>query len=122
MAIAISIYTAGAASGILSYVNCVANSSAIIGQAFAVTVAGGAVAGAVATGNSKGAVKGALMAAVTFGIGHGGFNGSRLISNDVGHFAAHGVVSGISAEVDGGQFIRLIHEIHPFGADVKKHS
>ena len=104
MAIAISIYTAGAASGILSYVNCVANSSAIIGQAFAVTVAGGAAAGAVATGNSKGAVKGALMAAVTFGIGHGGFNGSRLISNDVGHFAAHGVVSGISAEVDGGQF------------------
>ena len=68
----------------------------------------GMLSGAIATGNLKGAVKGGLQAAVTFGIAHGGAGGTGWIKAGKGfnyaRTAAHAVVGGISAEVDGGKF------------------
>lgn len=119
VAIAISIYTAGAASALLaSAANAAAAGAAGVGfaggaaltaassvmatQALVTSVVGGVLAGAVSSGNLKGAVKGGIMAAVTFGIGHGmdGFGG---LEGGAKVFA-HSAVAGISAEVDGGKF------------------
>ena len=69
----------------------------------------GAVSGAIATGSFKGALKGglraSLQAAVTYGIGHG-FNGGKGIGKpgSITRAVAHGVVGGVSAEIDGGKF------------------
>ncbi len=72
-------------------------------NAFGVVASGGALSGAVATGNLKGALKGAVTAVVTYGIGHG-FNGKGGIQDPFARGFAHSVVSGVSAEVDGGNF------------------
>jgi RHS repeat-associated protein len=115
-AIAITVYTAGAASSLMSSSAAFASSGAAGGwaaftsiastlqtQALITVVAGGVAAGGIASGNLKGAVKGGIIAAVTFGIGHGGAGGASPFGSS-GKMFAHSVVSGISAEVDGGQF------------------
>ncbi|MBL4661008.1 MAG: hypothetical protein JKY19_11685, partial [Alcanivoracaceae bacterium] len=112
LAIAITVYTAGAASAVLA--GSAATSAAVAGsvsQALAISVAGGALSGGVATGSLKGAVKGGIFAAITFGIGHGGSNAKGVkdgssafgLGNN-GRIVAHSIVSGISAEIDGGSF------------------
>ena len=107
LAIGITVATSGAASTILA--NSAAASvsglatSAAVGQAFAITVVGGAVAGAISTGNLNGALKGAVFAAVTFGIGHGGGGGTSAFTAGE-KLVAHSLVAGVSAEVDGGKF------------------
>ncbi|WP_223786729.1 RHS repeat-associated core domain-containing protein [Marinicella meishanensis] len=117
VAIAVSIYTAGAASSLMSLVGT-ANTATIglfgstmatitsanaVSAALITSIVGGAISGAVASGNLKGAVKGGVMAALTFGIGHGG-GGGRALFGKTGTTMAHSIVSGISAEVDGGKF------------------
>lgn len=124
VAIVVSVYTAGAASGLMAGAQAASlagsasgiagfaggamasyASSALVTQAIIVSVAGGAVAGAISTGNLKGAVKGGVMAAVTFGIGHG-FDGTGGVGavGSADRIIAHSLVSGVSAEIDGGQF------------------
>ena len=122
-AIAITIYTAGAASAAMaasSAASAISGAAASIGfsgmstafagvaatlqtQAFLISVAGGALAGGVSAGSLKGAVKGGIIAAVTFGIGHGAQGGASPFS-DPQRIFAHSLVSGVSAEVDGGKF------------------
>ncbi len=69
----------------------------------------GALSGAVATGSLKGALKGGIQAALTYGIAHGSGGDGWIKASKSGGFnyartIAHGVVGGISAEVDGGKF------------------
>ncbi|MBL4660381.1 MAG: hypothetical protein JKY19_08495, partial [Alcanivoracaceae bacterium] len=68
----------------------------------------GTVVGAINAGNLKGAVKGGIFASITFGIGHGfkGFDGKAGIGEEFSRsrIFAHALVSGVSAEVDGGSF------------------
>jgi hypothetical protein len=121
VAIAISVYTAGASSALLgassTFSSAAAATSSLGGissffagvasafqtQALITTAIGGALSGAVATGTLKGAVKGGIFAAVTFGIGHGAAGGASPFG-DKGRFFAHAAAAGISAEIDGGKF------------------
>ncbi len=68
----------------------------------------GAVVGVINTGNLKGAVKGGIFAAISFGIGHKfkGFDNVPGIGTEgsSARIFAHALVSGVSAEVDGGNF------------------
>jgi RHS repeat-associated protein len=112
VAIVITIYTGGTAAG-ASW--GLLGSSVGPGQAFAVTVIGGAAAGAVQTGTLKGAATGAISGAMFFGVGqyfdaagwaHLGKDTANALSG-TGHAAktlAHGVAGGITAELGGGNF------------------
>ncbi len=107
LAIAITVYTAGAANQLLFTAGLSPTSLAAAAtmkiQAFSLIVGGGSVSGGIASGSLKGAIKGGIIAAVTFGIGHGAEGGFSPFSNG-GKMFAHSVVSGISAEIDGGKF------------------
>ena len=87
-AIIISYYTGGLAAN-----------AATVGEAFWITVAGGAAAGAVQTGNARGAATGAFSAGLFFGIGQH-FGDAR----SVGKTVAHGLAGGVMAELQGGNF------------------
>ncbi len=123
VAIAVSVWTAGAASALMatsSAYSALGGISAALGgsgagffamaasyasQALITTVVGGAAVGAISSGNLKGALKGGIVAAVTFGIGHG-FDGMGGIGSEhsFSRIFAHSMVSGVSAEIDGGKF------------------
>ncbi len=83
-------------------------SSVQTGATFFSSAVTGAVIGAINTGNLKGAVKGGIFAAITFGIGHKfkGFDNVPGIGEEgsSARIFAHALVSGVSAEVDGGSF------------------
>lgn len=113
VAIVITIYTGGTAAG--ASWGAFSGASLTTGQAFAVTVIGGAAAGAVQTGTLKGAATGAISGAMFFGVGqyfdaagwaHLGKDTANALSG-TGHAAktlAHGVAGGITAELGGGNF------------------
>ena len=69
---------------------------------FGAVVASGFIAGGIATGSLRGAVFGAFSAAAFYGVGEvfSGAEGGDLF----GKVAAHGVVGGITTELQGGKF------------------
>jgi RHS repeat-associated protein len=94
LAIAITIYTGGAALGHWSLFGVKVTTAA---GAWATAIGGGAAAGAVQSGNLKGAVQGALSAAVFFAIGGSGWS-------DPAQWGARAVTSGVLEEINGGNF------------------
>ena len=117
IAIAITVYTAGASAELLA--------NGLIGQALATAAAGGALSGAV-TGGLKGAVTGAFTSAAFFGVGEAfsgianaqqatnlasttdvvkGLNSAGLTAGQtVAKIAAHGAVGGAMGVLQGGKF------------------
>jgi len=99
VSIAISVFLPGA--GFLSF----------LGD-FGAVVASGFIAGGVATGSLRGAVFGAFSAAAFYGVGEafsgaekGTFFGTDLKAGAFfGKVGAHGVVGGVTAELQGGKF------------------
>jgi RHS repeat-associated protein len=77
-----------------------------VGNAYLSAFISGALSGGIATGTLKEALKGAIQATVTYGIGHGtgGFKGEGWVKPGMQRAIAHGIVGGISAELDGGKF------------------
>ena len=75
----------------------------IPGNAYLAAFIRGALSRGIATDSLKGTVHGGIMATVTFGIAHGS-GGEGWVKTDAGRMVAHGVVAGVSAEVDGGKF------------------
>ncbi|WP_158007096.1 RHS repeat-associated core domain-containing protein [Rheinheimera salexigens] len=91
-AIAVTYFTAGAASGWAAAWGFSGAAAGAVTGAIA-----GAAGGFVATGSLKGALVGAISGAAFGAIGASGWN-------DVGKFAATGAVGGISSDLQGGKF------------------
>ncbi len=110
-AVAITVYSGGAAAGAWSYFG--ASIAAGSAQAYAVVAVGGFAAGAVQTGTLKGAVTGAVSAGVFYGIGtafsqanaSSAWEGDRLSwSGYAAKTLSHGAAGGVMAELQGGSF------------------
>lgn len=114
VAIAITVYTGGAAAGAWSFFGANLGNAALSAKIAAVAAAGG-VSGAIQSGTIEGAAWGAFSAAVFFGIGQGLANagdwakGSFLGSELSGAgFAvktvSHGLAGGTLSKLQGGKF------------------
>lgn len=132
VAIAITVYTGGAAGGYWGFFGAQSLTTA---QAFAVAVGGGIAAGAVQTGTLRGALTGGLSAAMFFGVGQyfqgaewahkGGKLSAGLTSTGrAAKILAHGASGGIMSRLQGGKFghgfvsAGLTEAISPLAAQV----
>lgn len=102
-AIAITVYTGGTAAGLLA--------ENLVGQALAVAMAGGFAAGAIQSGTLKGALTGAYTSMAFFAVGsyfkaaEWASKGGKLTSiGRTAKIVAHGVVGGVSSELQGASF------------------
>ncbi len=105
VAIAISVYTAGAVSpavagGTGSFMGLTVTSA----NAGAVVMAGGFAAGAVQTGTLRGATTGAFSAAISFGIGNAFYGQEMTAALSAQRALAHAAAGGFTQAINGGNF------------------